>query len=198
MASVKYSDLIQYANNADFSKKAVDARTWLRDTAQTVTRADPLSVMRSSKEMFTSRLFIGMMYLFAYDPKTKKTLPYYDTFPLIFPFEKTEDGFLGINMHYLPYALRAKLMDALYTLLSDKNYDDNTRLRLSYRLLKGLSQHRLVKPCIKHYLNSHVKSRFLHIPANQWEVALFLPLERFEKANRQTVFNNTIRKTQRP
>ena len=28
-------------------------------------------------------LKIGGLYLFSYDPKTKDTLPYYDTFPLV-------------------------------------------------------------------------------------------------------------------
>jgi len=30
----------------------------------------------------------GGMYMFLYDPKTKAKLPYFDRFPLIFPFNK--------------------------------------------------------------------------------------------------------------
>ena len=49
--------------------------------------------------------------MFFYDPKFKKTLPYYDTFPLVLPLETYNDGFLGINMHYLPIPLRVNLLD---------------------------------------------------------------------------------------
>ena len=50
--------------------------------------------------------------MFIYSPKFAKTLPYYDTFPLVMPLELAEGGFYGLNFHYLPYALRARLLDA--------------------------------------------------------------------------------------
>lgn len=110
----------------------------------------------------------GMMYLFRYDPKGKKTLPYYDTFPLIFPVEKYSDGFLGINFHYLPPVLRAKLMDAIYGTVTNKKYDDTTKVRLSYNILKGASKYKAFKPTVKHYLFDHVRSPFLEITAVEW------------------------------
>jgi hypothetical protein len=62
---------------------------------------------------------IGKMYTFFYDPKHKETLPYYDLFPLIFVVGPAAGGFLGINLHYLPPVLRAKLMDSLYQILNN-------------------------------------------------------------------------------
>jgi hypothetical protein len=90
-----------------------------------------------------------------------------------------EDGFLGINMHYLPLFVRAKLMDALYDLSSNKRYDDTTKLRISYSILKSAVKFKAFNPCIKRYLSTHVKSYFLNIPSSEWEIALFLPLARF-------------------
>lgn len=178
---------------ADVQTRAVDARAWLRDKAQEVRRVDSLGIIRQNTSNLQTRVMPGHMYMFYYDPKMKDQLPFYDRFPLIFPFRKVPDGFYGINMHYLPYMMRAVLMDRLYSLVTNKNMDETTRLRLSYRILSSSSQYRFIKPCVKHYLNSHVKSRFLYIHPTEWDVALFLPTERFVKASKQTVFNNSRR-----
>ena len=145
----------------------------------------------------SSRLMVGQMYLFSYSPKTKNDLPFYDRLPLVFPFRRTADSFYGINLHYLPYAYRARLMDALYSLTSDRNYNENTKLKLSYGILNAASRYRFFKPCVKQYLNSHVQSRFINIFANEWDMALFLPLERFEKATKQQVSKESIKQFQR-
>ena len=39
----------------------------------------------------------GRMNLFVYDPKYKKTLPFYDTFPLVLPLETIKGGFMVLN-----------------------------------------------------------------------------------------------------
>ena len=43
--------------------------------------------------------------MFVYSPKLRNKLPYYDTFPLVLPLKNYNNGFLGLNFHYLPYAL---------------------------------------------------------------------------------------------
>ena len=50
--------------------------------------------------------------MFVYSPKLRNKLPYYDTFPLVLPLKNYNNGFLGLNFHYLPYALRLRLLDA--------------------------------------------------------------------------------------
>ena len=162
------------------------ARDWYRDRARR-TRISPQTLIKSDRDRLTSKVLIGKMYHFFYDPKHKKTLPYYDRFPLIFPFKKVRGGFLGINLHYLQLRLRAKLMDELYTLSRDNRYDENTRLRLSYNVLNGAAKYKYFKPCVKHYLTPHVKSRFLEVYAAEWDIALFLPTERFVGAGKGKV-----------
>ena len=135
---------------------------------------------------------VGNMYMFFYDPKTKDKLPYYDTFPLIFPYEKTENGFMGINLHYLPNNFRALLMDSLYDLVNNKNYDKDTRLlRLSYERLNSASRFKYFRPCIKRYLTSNVRSRFFEVYPSEWDIALFLRTERFEKKNKRAVWQES-------
>lgn len=154
------------------------ARDWYR-TLASVSPTSPANIIKDERKI--NNVQMGQMYFFMYDPKLKDKLPYYDTFPCIFPFNTTDNGFLGINMHYLPLVYRAKLMDNLYNIASDKRYDMNTVLNISYRILKGAAGSIYYKPCVKQYLNSHVKSRFIEIPANQWDIALFLPVEQFQK-----------------
>ena len=185
--AIVFDDLLAKGVRAgEIPARTDSARDWYRNRART-TRVTPQRLIKSDRERLTSRVMIGRMYHFFYDPKHKKTLPYYDRFPLIFPFKRVRGGFLGINLHYLPLRLRAKLMDELYTLSRDNRYDENTRLRISYNVLNGAAKYKYFKPCVKHYLTPHVKSRFLEVYAAEWDIALFLPTERFVGANKRAV-----------
>jgi hypothetical protein len=174
------------------------ARQTYRNKARNIKRNQPGTrpnqVLREArtnkllKPTLKGKLMIGNMYMFQYDPKLKEELPYYDEFPLVFPFQPLSDGFIGINMHYLFPKYRAILMDRLYPLLRNKKYDETTRLRLSYDLLNGAKKYKYFKPCIHRYLTTHVESRFIQVPIDEWDFALFLPTERFVGAKRRTVW----------
>ena len=128
---------------------------------------------------------LGHMYAFMYNPKHRETLPYYDMFPLIFPVEVYSDGFLGVNFHYLDPGNRAVLMDQLSTLRNTDKFDERTKLKLTYKVLQRYAR---AKPCVKRYLNAHKRSPFVDIHADEWEVAIFLPVERFKKQNKKAVW----------
>lgn len=186
-----YTEMLAEAGVA--TKRVSEAREWFRQQAMETVVRSPARVVTEGA-LHTTKARNGFMYMFQYDPKMKKELPYYDRFPLIFPFRVTKEGFCGINLHYLPYDYRAKLMDNLYTITNNKNYDNTTKLKLSYSLLESTAKFKYFRPCIKQYLNSHVKSRLLFIPANQWDIALFLPVARFVKAKESAVFSDSRRK----
>lgn len=170
-----------------------DARDWYRNTAAKFQVA-PSVLMRENASKFTNFTKPGSMLLFNYDPKHKNDLPYYDTFPLIFVVGPAEGGFYGINMHYLPLRQRAILMDALYNTITNKRFDDSTRLKISYQILKSAATYKFFKPCFKHYLDKHIKSRKLLIDSVEWDMALFLPLQRFKKASTTRVYTDSIKK----
>ena len=166
-----------------------EARNWYRNAAQQQGRINETSFMKSSeRSRFVNSPSIGQMYMFTYNPKHKDTLPYYDRFPLVFPFRKVQGGFLGLNMHYLPLPYRAKLMDGLYTISNNTLYNETTKLKLNYDLLNGAAQFRYFKPTVKHYLSDHLTSRFMYIFPAEWDVALFLPTEKFQKTTKQKVW----------
>lgn len=120
---------------------------------------------------------IGKMYFFYYDPKHKNTLPMYDRFPLVFPIERYADGFLGINLHYLSMGERTALLSKLQTYRSNNKMNETTKLRLSYDLLQSTrSLASATRPCIKRYLFSHVRSPFVEVAANEWDMAAQLPV----------------------
>jgi hypothetical protein len=154
-------------------------------------RISETKFMNENKSALTSTIMPGSMYMFMYDPKYKETLPYYDRFPLIFPFRVQKDRFWGINLHYLPLNYRAILMDSLYELANNKQYDESTKLRLSWRLLNSAARAKYVKPCVKQYLLSHVDTRFMWVNPEYWDSAIFLPLERFEKKNKTQVWTES-------
>ena len=75
------------------------ARDWYRDTAKTYGRVNEGKLMKGDADRLTSRPSVGQMYMYFYEAKTKDTLPYFDRFPLVFPFAKVKGGFYGLNMH---------------------------------------------------------------------------------------------------
>jgi hypothetical protein len=182
MAETYINKLQRQLQRKNLANRSNDARKWLFDKAQNMK-----NIRWNTLGKAYDNLSIGMMYFFVYDPKTKDDLPYYDRLPLVFPIEMYQDGFLGLNLHYLAPDYRAILLDKLTDVATNKKFDDKTRLRLSYDLLAGSKKYRLFEPCLKRYLYSHMKSRFIKIEANEWDIAIYLPVERFVKAKKETV-----------
>ena len=135
----------------------------------------------SSDERGRDNAIIGKMYFFAYDPKMKKTLPMYDRFPLVFPIEPYNDGFLGLNLHYLNPGERAWLLNKLKDFRNNNKFNATTRLKLSYDLLASTKKMASVsRPCVKRYLFSHVRSKFIEMTPSEWDQAIGLPVAQFE------------------
>lgn len=130
----------------------------------------------------------GRLNLFFYDPKTKNKLPYYDTFPLVLPLEAIKGGFMGINFHYLSPMIRFRLLNQLQRFASNSKFDSTTRLDVSYQRVSGLER---VKPTIKKYLYSHVRSGFLRIDAQDSPTAVYLPVQQFHKRSASFVYGQS-------
>jgi len=192
MATKLMSDILQAGVNAgQVPAKTQQARDWFRAQAGQVTASkvgEGKFIRQADSKRMETTFKMGHMYTFSYDPKHKKTLPYYDRYPLIFPINKAKGGFLGINMHYLSPPMRARLMDQLYTVTTNETYNENTKLRISYDILESASKFRFFKPTVKHYLNSQVRSKLVYIHPTEWDIALFLPTAKFVGANKRKVY----------
>ena len=174
--------------NISVDPKNVDKSVqWYQAQVRKLGTLSGTNIMRE-REFLVNRVLPGKMYLFFYDPKHKNKLPYYDRFPLVLPLEKYSDGFLGINLHYLPIPLRIKLLDRLVDFSNNTKFDESTKLNVSYQNLKRV---RLIKPTIKRYLAGKVKSRFRRVDADEFTVATLLPVQRFSKASESEVWKDS-------
>lgn len=179
------------AFRAGINPRTKQSREWFRKKAQEIKSVNRSRIMRQKPLERTPNFVIGEMFMFFYDPKHKQTLPYYDRFPLTIIVDLAPDGFYGINLHYLPMTLRAKFLDALLDVTTNKKYNDTTRFKMSYQMLKSSSKMKYFKPCFKHYLSNHVKGNFAKVPAPEWEIATFLPVADFKKASESQVYKDS-------
>ena len=181
MAVSKYIQSVK-----DASKGRPKSTEWYKDKIKEFGKPGAQNLIRDGKR--SSIPFYGRLNMFFYDPKWKKKLPYYDTFPLVLPIEKYPDGFLGINMHYLPIPLRIRLLDRLVDFSNNTKFDESTKLIVDYSKLKNV---RLIKPTLHRYLAGQTKSQFRRIDADEFTIATLLPVQRFKKASAKEVWSDS-------
>ncbi len=98
----------------------------------------------------------GRLNMFFYDPKYKKTLPLYDTFPLVLPLETIPGGFMGLNFHYIRPLQRISLLNNLQRFATG-GMAKSTRIDATYDRVKNVG---IAATTVKKYLYSHVRSSF--------------------------------------
>lgn len=183
-------------NRYDLARAANKSRSWFDQQVRMLAKENltPQKLLATNPDRLMNSIQPGHLYMFAYDPKTKDKLPYYDRFPLVFPYRKTQDGFYGLNMHYLPYQLRIALLDSLMIFKTNSRMDELTRLRYSWATIDGVAKFAAAQPCVKQYLMDHVRSQFRRVDSYDWTTAMLLPVERFVKADKQAVWAESRRK----
>lgn len=173
------------------SRKSI---TWLQDRISEIrnpARIPP--TIRAEKNRYATRFLLGGLYFFFYNPKTKDDLPYYDRFPLVLMLQRESDGFLGLNLHYLPVKYRVQFLNKLVQYGAIYNdADEIKRIRITYEILNHARRFREFRPCLKKYLYSQVKSRILTVQPNEWDVATMLPVQQFKKATANKVWRDSI------
>ena len=181
MATSKFIQAVK-----DEAKGRPRSTAWYKDKIREFGKPGAQDLIRDGKR--NNKPFYGKLNMFFYDPKFKKTLPYYDTFPLVLPLETYSDGFLGINFHYLPMSLRIRLLDGLVDYSNNTAFDETTRLIVDYSKLKSL---RIIRPTIHKYLSGYTKSQFRRIDADEFTIAVLLPVQRFKKASAKEVWSES-------
>lgn len=194
MSARRFFEIYQDAvRKGIFKDKSIQSMRMVSDYVRKIQR-DPSQVMKMEKDSLlnnTRNIGLGKMYLYFYDPKWKKELPYYDRFPCTVPMNFYEDGFLGLNLHYLPYMERAVLLGNLYELENKTNLSERKRFKITYGIIKDASKWKRAKPCIKRYLYTHFRSKPLRVDYFNWPIAAFLPLATWEKASPQKVWSDS-------
>jgi hypothetical protein len=175
------------------ARRTDEARDWFRQKSRDLGTINRRKLLSDPLLEQKSRPLPGRMYMYFYDPKGKEQLPYYDRFPLTMMVGPAQGGFYGLNFHYLNPVTRGVLLDKLMSVASNKRYNENTKLKINYEILSATTRYREFKPCFKHYLTEHVRSKIVFVPASEWDIALFLPTEQFKGANKRTVWNESKR-----
>ena len=192
MAS-KLTTLAQQKSAAQIQSMSRESYNWLlQKIAQLRNPASLAQGIKSEDNRIVKRLLKGCLYFFYYDPKLKADLPYYDRFPLVLVLERYPDGFLGLNLHYLPLKYRVAFLDKLLDYAVWNENDDPQRVRITYDILNASKRFRSFKPCIKRYLTQHVKSKILAVQSNEWEVATFLPVHQFKGAKPEQIWKESV------
>lgn len=193
MAESLFKQLQDEIASKGIARRTEEARAWFMEKARDLRSINRRELLRDSALEERARPLPGRMYQYFYDPKHKEELPYYDKFPLTLMVGPAQDGFYGLNLHYLHPMARAALLDKLMNVASNRLYNDNTKLRINYEILSSTKSYREFKPCFKHYLTKHLRSKIVFVPAQEWDIALFLPTEQFKGMNKKQVWNESKR-----
>lgn len=152
-----------------------------------------------AKDSNPTKFEAGKLYLFRYNPKMKKEMRYYDELPLVLIFRILNDGFIGLNLHYITPERRIQLLAYLfkYKILSN---DQIVALNINYTKIKNNSKG-IDKPCIHRYLMQRVTSRFVLLEIDEWftldrngklyNCIITLPIEKFRKKNKEFVWKES-------
>jgi hypothetical protein len=87
-------------NSTGFEKRSAEAKNWFIERVKELNgKINRKALLNDEKLKQRSKAIWGNMYMFAYDPKFKEELPYYDRFPLVLVIGPAPGGFLGLNLH---------------------------------------------------------------------------------------------------
>jgi hypothetical protein len=170
-------DLKDYAqiikNDPNYTPKR--SYDWFR---RQVVQLGTINTKRFTKRAQPTILLPGNFYIFHYDAKHKDTLPYWDRFPLVVPFNKDHEGFIGLNLHYLHPRLRLLILTKLdrYKVMGK---DNQHKLLLMWDFLKNAAKYPEVAPCVKRYLYAHMSSKLIRVDEEDWVIMSQLPTESF-------------------
>ena len=197
MASL-FQNIQEQALKAKITPRTKDSMQWFNKQLATMAGINRPQVLRDPvlerrSHVVVNRNLVGTVHMFRYNPKEKLTLPYYDQYPVVIIVGKARGGFNALNLHYLPVNLRIRFLDMLYQYTTNDRFDETTRFMSFWnRINKGLMK-KFLKPMIKTYLTDNIDGYICKVPASEWEIAAFLPFQRFRKKNQSVVWRDSYK-----
>lgn len=197
----KLTEFAQQKKQKDYQTMSRESVRWLQNKVNEIRNPSSVrSQIANEKDRhrnkfqlgFNTRFLLGGLYFFYYNPKLRNDLPYYDIFPLVMPLEKYNDGFLGLNIHYLPVNYRIAFMSKMMgRAIYDEN-DEIKRIKITYDILSSARRYREFRPCVKRYLNTQIRSKIIAVMPDEWDVAMMLPVHQFRKAPASEVWSDSL------
>jgi len=180
---------------ANLRKRSLESMNWFKGKARNLKlRQEPLQ--RDIGNYVSGNpisLLSGKMYMFFYDAEHKKKLEYWDRFPCMIPIDFRENQILGINLHYIAPRHRILLLDEMFRTTNNEKFDDTTRFRIFYDLIKSVSRLKYAKPCLKWYSSDRIGSRVTEVPTEYWEIVAMMPTALWQKSNAMKIYAKSAR-----
>ena len=157
---------------------------WFKDKAMQTKTGSARNKLLDAEERHTdqTRELVGNIYFFRYDPKLKATLPMYDKYPLAIVIDKYNDGFLGLNLHYLTKGQRGSMIRLFNDFYTRKNLfngiisaGSKSNWDLVTSSTSGLET--FSRKTVKRYLYTHIRSQLIKINKDEYDKAVQLPID---------------------
>lgn len=186
-----FEDLVALSkSNNTFNKRTIQALSWHKNkVTQAFGIKDTPPEQFFDKTNYPNLPIPGNIITFKYMPVGKADLPFYDIFPLVLVIKLVPGGFLGLNFHYLHPIDRAIFMSRLQRF--ERPFNKTTRINIRYNTLNRLPGIPFHKECIKLYKKKSIRSMFYTLTPEEWDIALFLPTEKFIKVPKQRIWNES-------
>ena len=174
-----YKWFTQYVRKHLYSINTVNKLKQLEETKQIKLQ----DVRRKNRKTLIND---GNLYVFNYNPKTAEKLEFYDITPCVFVIDVLPDGFLGLNLHYLPPSERNRLLYFIKQSSKQGNF-----LSLIQQIKQKYPYYNKI---IKRYLYTHIITNIHMIENKYYPLVANLPLGKFMKEDIKSVYRDTLSK----
>lgn len=186
----RYKDKFQRVHPAEADRYSLEALNWFRLRVSKDLNVKQTQLLQqeiyNKKTGTENNQLIGKMYFFKYAAQTAgdEDDEVFDGFPMVFFFNavRSKEGKMilyGLNIHYLSPKERMLFFWELLKLKSNKRFRKQTKLKMSWDLIKSVAKTALYEKAVHCYRVDRIQSRLIEIPAYDWGVAVFLRLERW-------------------
>ena len=189
-----YQSILHNSTPYELKTLSKQGQGWFRQQIRDIkkNRFNKYQFIINGRQDTVRRLEVGKLYFFEYvakyggmgsDIPVSQQLPVWDRYPLVLPFTTAPNGFIGINLHYLPIRARAWLLDKL---LGTANVPAN-KLRINWQILSGLSRIDIGQYATHRYLLNHITSPFRLVRIDDYANAIMLPFAGWYGKDRRLV-----------
>lgn len=198
----KITDNLLKERNVEYTTKLqLSAYTWFtrytRKHLSSINTVNKLKQLNETQEIRVSQIkqnkrrpYIreSSLYVYNYLPKYAESLDYFDITPCVYVLSIANNGFTGLNLHYLPPSERNRL---LYIIKQHSQSNELALLKLLEYLKRKYPYYNKI---VKRYLYSHIMSNIQMIDDKYFPLVANLPLAKFKGVSIQGVYKNTMRK----
>lgn len=199
----RYKDKISKVMPHETDMHSKEALNWFRSRISKDVSLSAKKLLNSDykrKQATQSTQLLGKLFLFQYKAETAghKETQTYDMFPMVFFFNSVRKNgktvLYGLNTHYLLPKQRQVLLEALLKIRSSKRLTANTRIKMTWDVIKAVVDAPIYEKAVHAYRTDRFVTSLTEVPAMDWNVAVFLNLQKFVHIRGENVYRTDIRK----